>query len=303
MRGCCVKGGALLGLLLGLLPLLTKAQDAPSWAGRMTGLSSGNAAAWTLVFPDQPQHASGVPWGRFQVGRGSGLQPIAWQGGLPPRFTLATKMRFVSRNPNSLGYCAKLSLFDNHQPKANLVEMGVRADVADPRSFGVPRVYSSVIYGIDLGQGALRGDYGPFEFKPNTWYQMELRYLDDQATAQMWIDGTMQYQVPIKLDGRIFVTLSVCGEQNGDQISADFQNVTMGGFIPGGNGYSNEVIPNGDWNTNSVPQTHGLIMMQTDVRRHVRQGASFHGEGFVIGAQPKSWPSATALNTEYWFGQ
>jgi hypothetical protein len=105
------------------------------------------------------------------------------------------------------------------------------------------------------------------------------------------------------LDGRIFVTLSVCGQQNGAQISADFQNVTMGGFIPSGNGYSQDVTPNGDWNTNSVPQTHGLVMVQTDARRHVRQGANFHGDGVVVGAQPKSWPAATALNTEYWFGQ
>jgi hypothetical protein len=297
-----MKGGALLGLLLGLLPLLVEAQDGAFGSGGAAGLLAGNAAAWTSVIPSQPGLSSVVSQD-IPLANRDRLLPSAMQGGQPPRFTLASKMRFVSRNPNSLGYCAKMSLFDNHQPKANLVEIGVRADVTDPRSFGVPRVYSSAIYGIDLGQGALRGDYGPFEFKPNTWYQMELRYLDDQAAAQLWIDGTMQYQVPIKLDGRIFVTLSVCGQQNGDQISVDFQNVAMGGFIPGGNGYNQDVAPNGDWNTNSVPQSHGLVMVQTDVRRHVRQDANFHGEGVVIGAQPKSWPTATALNTEYWFGQ
>lgn len=292
-----VLSRVLLGALLGLVPVLTRAQDGPAWAGWMANWPHGHAA-WAGVAPPRPGSAPVAPWGLALIDGGK-RQPIALQAA-PPRFTLAARMRFASRNPNSVGYCAKLGFFDN---LGNVVEMGVRADFTDPLSLGVPMLYSEAIYGIDMGQGPARGEYRPFEFKPDTWYQLELRYLDDQSVAQLWVDGVMQPPTPIKLTGRIFVTLKVCGQQNGDQITADFQNVTMGGIVPGGNGYSNEVVPNGDWNTHSDSQTHGLIMRQTDLRPHVRQNANFHGDGMVVGAQPKSWPAATALNTEYWFGQ
>lgn len=305
--------GAVLGALLSVLPLLTRAQDGALGSTWMAKRSYGQAL-WAGKVLARPGSAPVSTWD-LALADGHKPQPFALLGPRP-RISLTARMRFATTNPNSLGYCAKLGFFD--QP-GNVVQMGACADVTNPLSVGTPLLRSETVYVTDVGQGqGPHGEYRPFEFKPNTWYNLELRYLDDQHVAQLWIDGKMQHETPLQLIDRIFVTLQISALANGDQISADFQNVTVEGHIPGrnGNGNGNEVILNGPWNTqNTSPQeSHGLSIRQT---RNIAntddwsKPADFHGEGTVAGAPPVVfsqdphyvWSVTTALNTEYWFGQ
>lgn len=232
-----------------------------------------------------------------------------------PRASLAAKMRFSSDpDGRTRGYCAGLSM---HDAAGNAVEIGPQSDWNDVPSSGVPKVHSNMNYvSADLGRGlGFKYEYGYFEFKQNTWYQVELRYFDDQKIAQFLVDGQVVYQVPAILVDRIWFGVLICGADNGDVVEADFENVTAGGFIPQGNGFSNEVRLFSDWNTRDY-NFWGLSIQQTnyDDIRHRLQGANFHAEGTMTGMPPGlDWdtveqatgkgPQATALNAEYWFGQ
>jgi hypothetical protein len=232
-----------------------------------------------------------------------------------PRATLAAKMRFSSDpDGNTRGYCAGLSM---HDVDGNAAQIGVQSDWNDFPSSGVPKVHSNMNYvSVDLGRGlGFKYEYGQFVFEQNKWYQLELQYFDDQQKAQLLVDGTPVYEAPSKLVGRIYFGVLICGADNGDVIKADFQNVTVGGFNPQGNGLSNDVIPYSDWNTKDY-NYWGLSIKQTnyDDVRHRIQGASFHAEGTMTGMpQGLDWdtvegatgkgPQATALNAEYWFGK
>lgn len=283
---------ALLGVMVGVLPLMTWAEDGVLGAGRMAERSHAEAL-WAIQAFGRTGSVPVTSWDLALL-YGGIQQPVAMQV-VPPRITLATRMRFATRNPNSTGYCANLGFFDE---SGNLVQMGVRADRTDQRSQGIPRIYSEAIYGIDMGLGTVRGEYGAALAQPDTPYQLELRYLDDQHEAQLWVDGVLQSQMPIQLIGRIYVTLKICARDNGDQITADFEDVTVGGFNPIGNGYNNDVILYGDWTLN---EAHGLVMRQTALTPSTRrQHANFHGEGSVAGAQPGSWSEAVAQNAEHW---
>lgn len=232
-----------------------------------------------------------------------------------PRATLAARMRFSSDpNGNTRGYCAGLSM---HDSDGNAAEIGVQSDWSDAPSSGVPKVHSNMNYvTADLGRGmGFRYEYGQFVFEQNKWYQLELQYLDDQQKAKLLVDGTPVYETPSRLVGRIYFGVLICGADNGDMVKADFQNVTVGGFNPQGNGLSNDVIPYGEWNTRDY-NYWGLSIKQTNYSdvRHRIQGANFHAEGTMTGMpQGLDWdtveaatgkgPQATALNAEYWFGQ
>jgi hypothetical protein len=252
--------------------------------------------------------------GLLPLSQSEAQPPQPMQGQLP-RATLAARMRFSSDpDGNTRGYCAGLSM---HDASGNAAEIGVQSDWNDAPSSGVPKVHSNMNYvSADLGRGlGFKYEYGQFIFKQNTWYQVELRYLDDQQKAQFLVDGAPVYEVPAKMLGRLYFAVLICGADNGDVIKADFQNVTVGGFNPQGNGLSNDVIPYADWNTKDY-NYWGLSIKQTnyDDVRHRIQGANFHAEGTMTGMpQGLDWdtvegatgkgPQATALNAEYWFGQ
>ncbi len=237
--------------------------------------------------------------------------PHPMQEGLP-RASLAGKMRFSTDPANKTnGYCAGFSMHDHSR---NAVQIGVQSDWHDVPSSGIPKVHSNMHYAsADLGRGAgFQYEYGDYRFNQNTWYQVELRYFDDQKIAQFLVDGQVVYTVPAILVGRIFFSVLVCGRNNGDVVKADFENVTIGGFIPNGNGKSNDVVPYFQWNTRNY-NFWGLSIQQTN---HVNmwQGANFHAEGTITGMPPGlDWdtvepatgkaPQATALNAEFWFNQ
>ncbi len=234
-----------------------------------------------------------------------------------PRASIAAKMRF-STDPDNLsrGYCAGLAMRDAYK---NAVQIGAQSDWNDPPSSGIPVVHSNMNYATaDLGRGyGFKYEYDPHhtEFVQNQWYQVELRYYDDQKMAHFLVDGQDVYQVPAILVDRIYFDVLICGADNGDVVKADFENVTVDGFIPQGNGFSNDVKLSGPWNTTDF-NNFWLTIQQTNLDdiRHRFQGANFHAEGTMKDMPPGlDWdtveritgkpPQATAMNAEYWFGQ
>lgn len=266
--------------------------------------------------------------------------PLIWAQSPPnqeerPRAYIAGRMRFSDPSGGwTRGYCAGFSMNDRvedandnpenslpHEVVGHAVMIGAQSDWNDPWSSGVPKVHSNVNYlNDDLGHGTgFQYEYGDYVFDQNTWYQVELRYLDDQKKAQFLVDDQVVYEVPAILEGRIYFGVLICGADNGDTVNADFENVTVGGYIPdpAGNGFANEVKLSGPWNTTDY-NFWGLRIQQTNTSiddvRHWIYGANFHAEGVMTGMPPGlDWdtveaatgmgPQATAMNAEYWFGR
>lgn len=225
----------------------------------------------------------------------------------PPRATIKANVRFTG---SGVGWAAYLNIHDSSQfgGTNSGVAMGVQDDVNAPETGGRTVVHTNV---FRSGAGGFDHAYGALELRENTTYEFQLDYLHERQLARLWVDGAIALEIPIVLNGRLFFQTEVNVAQNGDSIDATFSNVTIGGRIPGGNGRSNTVEPNGVWNTTSF-DFYNLDMVQLD---NDVQGADMRGSGTASGVPPgRDWHTVEEVNpgqplaaigmiAEFWFNQ
>jgi len=227
-----------------------------------------------------------------------------------PRALMSTDVTFCANGAPCgaiTGFEVALGLNDAN---GNAVAMGVQAARNEAESAGIPKIHA-VYFNSTKPEYGIHDQYGDFTFSPGQKYRLQIQYSDTTEKAQLLVDGQPRMEVPLKLVGRITFTTKIGGGNNGDFVVADFENVTIGGFIPQGNGlFGNQVMPSPHWNTSDF-NLFGLSIKPVGEDR-LSQGINLHGEGTVQGLAPgQNWHNpppgttveATAVVVEYWFNR
>ena len=221
------------------------------------------------------------------------------------RAILSAKITFCpnKRKPcgQNLGYAVMLGMSD---AQGNEVVMGIRSAYLDGPSLGVPKPFAQ--YHATSMSGVAQV-YGQTALQPGRAYNVSVQYFDDVQKAFLLINNKVELEIPIQLIDRITFSPRVEAGGNGDYVSAQFNNVTLDGSVPGGNGaQNNQVTPNGTWNveTYSNFNNQGLSFRQQGSPNKA-QGASFSAEGTARGLpEDPHWHAAQSrtMIAEYWFG-
>jgi hypothetical protein len=200
-----------------------------------------------------------------------------------------------------------------HDANGNAISMGAQSDQSAPESNGEPFVHANFVNATDVGLGTgFHHKYGPLSMPAGETHLWQINYYPDARQAAFFYDGVAVLTAPIAMSGRVFFRVQVTGAENGVHIDATFLNVNIEGGIPGGNGRTDHVEPNGTWNTSDF-DFWGLDMTQTNPPEVF--GADFHGSGTVRGLPTgQDWNSietqfpgkpvaGAGVIAEYWFGQ
>ena len=219
-----------------------------------------------------------------------------------PRATITSDVRFTGGGAH--GWAVYLNIHDIH---GNAIAMGVQDDAKAPETGGRSVVHANVVRNTVFDHA-----YGTLELRENTTYEFKLDYMAERQLARLWVDGVVALEIGgLVMRDRLFFQTEVNVADNGDSVDATFSDVRIGGHIPGGNGKSNTVEPNGTWNTSSF-DFYDLDMEQLD---NEVQGADMRGSGTASGVpaghdwhtvetvRPGEPLAAIGMIAEFWFGQ
>jgi putative cell wall-binding protein len=225
----------------------------------------------------------------------------------PARGTITSDVRFSGGGAH--GWAVYLNI---HDAFGNGVAMGVQDDAKAPETFGKTMVHANVFRADAVnGQTGFDHLYGSLELQQNTTYEFRLDYLHERQLARLYVDGSVVLEIGVAMRDRLFFQTEVNVANNGDFVDATFGDVRIGGHIPGGNGRSNTVEPNGTWNTSSF-DFYDLDMEQLDTDV---QGAEMRGHGTASGVpaghdwhtvetvRPGEPLAAIGMIAEFWFNQ
>ena len=192
-----------------------------------------------------------------------------------------------------------------HDASGTALAYGFQADVNDVNSAGLPYLHYNK---TNLGTSNFTHAYGSIQGVENVPQYWKLAYYEQAGKAVFFVDGTPISQTSITFTDRLFFQVEINGARNGDTISANFSNVSIGGTWSDGTA----VTPNGQWN-----DSFDFWGLDAEQIAGDASGADFIFKGTVTGLPAGAdWDNiettygysgrpvaAIAMIAEWWYGR